>query len=59
MTRPSDNRVPLVAANALRRRVVLVSLILVVGLGFVLAHLATAVWGAWSWILAILYCSIL
>jgi membrane protease YdiL (CAAX protease family) len=43
------------AADALRRQVVLLSPILVVGLGFVLARLMTTVWGAWSWIPVILY----
>jgi len=51
----SDNGVPIVVADAFKRRVVLLSPIVVVGLGFALARITVVIWGAWSWIPVILY----
>jgi hypothetical protein len=42
-----------VAADTLKRRIALFSPLLVVGPGFVLARLAAALWGAWSWVLVL------
>jgi membrane protease YdiL (CAAX protease family) len=42
-------------ADPLRSRVVILSPILVVGLGLVLARVTAAIWGAWSWIPVLLY----
>jgi membrane protease YdiL (CAAX protease family) len=44
-----------VPGDALKRWVVLLSPVLVVGVGFVLARLAAAAWGAWSWIPILIY----
>jgi uncharacterized protein len=43
------------AANALRRQVVLVSPVLVIGLGIVISVLSASAWGAWSWIPVLFY----
>lgn len=45
----------MLAGDALRRRVVLFSPILVVGLGFLLARITAAIWGAWSWIPVLIF----
>lgn len=50
MTMTPDSSGPRLAADALRRRVLLLSPLLVVGLGFVLARATDAIWDAWSWI---------
>ena len=55
MTITSDDGHLMVAADALRRRVVLLSPILVVGLGFVLSRMTAILWGAWSWIPVLIY----
>jgi membrane protease YdiL (CAAX protease family) len=44
-----------VAADTLKSRIALWSPLLVVGLGFVLARLTAALWGAWSWIPVLIY----
>ena len=45
----------MLAADALRQRVVLFSPILVVGLGFVLARITAGIWGAWSWVPVLIF----
>src|SRR5512142_1831491 len=51
----SDHGDPAVVADPLRSRVVLLSPILVVGLGFVLARVTAIIWGAWSWTPVLIY----
>ncbi len=55
MTISSDYGALVAATNAFKRRIVLLSPIVVVGLGFVLARVTVSIWGAWSWIPVIIY----
>jgi membrane protease YdiL (CAAX protease family) len=55
VTGTPDNGGLTLGADALKRRVILFSPILVVGLGFVLARVTAAIWDTWSWIPVLIY----
>jgi membrane protease YdiL (CAAX protease family) len=55
MTVSSDDGALVAAVNPFKRPIVLLSPIVVVGLGFVLARIADSIWAAWSWIPIIIY----
>lgn len=55
MTGRADNGFPMAATDARKKRIILLSPIAVVGLGYVLARAAIFLWGTWSWIPVILY----
>src|SRR5512134_2118554 len=55
MTVRADDGALVAATNAFKMRIVLLSPIVVVGLGFMLARLTVSMCGAWSWIPIIIY----